>query len=104
METFPVFNEDGVVVAFEVWSFLLQLRKVAKILRDLPDVDNVQPRRFFESSEDLVRFRFSGQPYVVLEPFGDSSRFWIGSKAEGAKANIDIALIEQAFNRASRFF
>ncbi|MDT8322399.1 MAG: hypothetical protein RQ826_17940 [Xanthomonadales bacterium] len=103
MKTFPDFNEDGVVVAFEVSKFLLSLRKIAKTLRDVPGVDNVERRRFFEFSDELVRFRFYGQPYVVVEPFGDNSRFFVVSKVEGAKS-IDIAPIEQAFKTASRFF
>lgn len=103
MKTILDTNEDGVVVAFAVSNFLLSSRRIAKILRDVPGIDNVERRRFFEFSDEIVRFRFDGEPYVVVEPFGDNSQYFVARRAEGAKS-IDISPIEQAFKRASRFF
>jgi hypothetical protein len=29
-------------------------------------------------NEDRIKFLFHGEPFVVNEPFGDNSRYWIG--------------------------
>ncbi|MCY1311840.1 hypothetical protein D9M70_621990 [compost metagenome] len=53
------------------------------------------PRRPSSADEYLVSFQFSGHDYVVWEPFGDNSRYWIGPKE--AERDVDVAELEKAF-------
>ncbi len=79
METFPLLTAEGAVWAFEVEIAIASPRVVARLLAGVNEVDDVRPRRAFgEFNEVHVRFRYRGRQFVVSEPFGDSSRLWIG--------------------------
>ena len=54
-------------------------RAIAKILSTVGGVSEIATRRFIVSPRDIhIRFLFRGVPFVVLEPWGDNSRYWIG--------------------------
>lgn len=84
MHTFPIKDEDGTVFAFEIDAPLLGWR-LARRLRAAPGVSDVRPRRWWVGSPDVhIRFRYRGREYVVVEPHGDSSRWWVGPDGEKA--------------------
>lgn len=84
MRTFPVVNEGGQTVAFEVGNVLISPGQLHAILSRVSGVTNVRRREPFSGEANwLVRFEFSGRPYVVVEPFGDSSRYWVGPENSG---------------------
>jgi hypothetical protein len=43
-----------------------------------------------------VDFVYGGKAYVVWEPWGDSSRFWVGPREESDEP-VDIQVLEQVF-------
>jgi hypothetical protein len=53
---------------------------------------------FSKSSDVHVRFRHLGQAYIVWEPFGDSSRYWIGPE-QGPESSPEITKLEDVFKR-----
>ena len=59
----------------------------------------VEVRGFLQTPDDVhVTFRFNGKPFVVLEPYGDSSRYWIGPETE-SESPIDVSSLEGEFSR-----
>ena len=60
----------------------------------MPGVTEVR-RNWF--NDDRVSFRFKGQAAVVNEPWGDSSRYWVGLQDPDASPETDIAPIHDAF-------
>ncbi len=93
MKTHPILRADGSMLAFEVTSTWLSFRPLLKILCSVDGVTDVR-RHYF--NEDRLTFLFRGLPFVVHEPWGDNSRYWIGPK-EPENCSTDVTLINQAF-------
>ena len=93
MKTYPILRANGTMLAFEVTSAWITFRPLFKILRSVPGVTDVR-RNYF--NEDRLSFMYRGQPYVVNEPWGDNSRYWIGPKA-AAGSSLDVGPINLAF-------
>jgi hypothetical protein len=100
METYPIIGNEGErLPAFEIENAYISPSDVAGVLAEVAGVTDIQVRRLFDRSREVhVQFKYLGQPYVVWEPWGDSSRYWIGPKAMGAEA-ISEAPLEDAFKR-----
>ena len=80
MKTYPVLlSEEGLTQAFEINNIYISNRKLASIIESVPGVHNVRVRRLFSGDPEIhIRFGFRGQEFIVEEPFGDNSRYWIG--------------------------
>lgn len=98
MKTYPIIVKDGSrVFAFEVENIYVSLAAVVRLVSEVDGVTDVAPRSMFSKSSDIhVQFKFHGQPYIVWEPYGDSSRYWIGPKEEVNDVG-DIAVLENVF-------
>ena len=94
MKTHPILRADGSMLAFEVTSAWLSFRPLLKILRSVDGITDVR-RNYF--NEDRLTFYFCELPFVVNEPWGDSSRYWIGPKKPD-NCSIDVSRINQAFS------
>ncbi|WP_147455611.1 hypothetical protein [Solilutibacter pythonis] len=97
MRTFSVVDESGGIVAFEIENIYVSRSDVVRILRRVDGVKNVcMAGRFGGTNEMRVNFEYMEKPHVVWEPFGDSSRYWIGA----ADANYSVALskLQYAFD------
>lgn len=93
MKTWPISRSDGVPYAFEIpigWPSLL-----CKLLRSIPGVSHVNRTRL---GDNRITFLFNGEPFVVNEPWGDSSRYWVGP-SDPAGAATDIKPLHDAFVR-----
>lgn len=78
MRTYPIYDEAGVMFAFEIGNAVFA-RRFAAVLRGIAGVSNVRPRRFWVGCPDVhIRFCYYDREYIVWEPWGDSSRWWIG--------------------------
>lgn len=98
MQTFPINNaQNSAKVGFEIEYAYTSSREVARIVREIAGVSDVQLIGSWLSDGDLrLRFRFRSDAFVVIEPFGDSSRYFIGPESERKSAeNIDA--VENAF-------
>ena len=100
MKTFPILRENGSLLAFEVTSCWVTFAALYSILRSVNGVTNIK-RNWF--CDDRISFEFNGEPFVVNEPWGDNSRYWVGSLHTDAAT--DISPLHQAFlNHRNIFF
>lgn len=101
MKTYSETDEsNGFVFAFEIENSYVSVCTVAKILSVVPGISDVRVRRLFSSWDEIhVWFKFRNSNFVVWEPFGDNSRFWIGP--EDKNDRIDIQTIRDAFDQYS---
>lgn len=98
MKTFPVASDDGKLqVGFEIENAYATPSEVAGVLRAIAGVSEIRRGGSWLSSTDIrLTFSFNGKPFVVLEPFGDNSRYFIGPELQ-APADDQIEIIENAF-------
>jgi hypothetical protein len=101
METYPIVDpkKGAYPFALEIENAYVSRRTVARLLGRLDGVADVVFGGRLESTNDVrVGFKYRNHEYIVLEPFGDNSRYWIGPKnsAEGVG---DIGEVESAFRR-----
>ena len=100
MRTYPIRRPDGSLRGFEVTSTWLIFRPLLKILRAVPGVSEVK-RQWFK--DDRVAFKFHDKDAVVNEPWGDSSRYWVGLQDPDNSPEIDIEPIHEAFQNYRGF-
>lgn len=96
MKTYPEFRDDGSLHAFEITSLWFTLRPIFKILRSVDGITDVR-RNWF--SDDRITFKYFGTSGVVNEPWGDSSRYWIGLTTANTHIEPRIEEIEAAFKK-----
>jgi hypothetical protein len=100
MKTYPIFDkEHGPIDAFEIENAYVGVGTVADLLNKIVGVSDVRARKIFSKSGDIrVEFKYQGKDCVVVEPFGDNSRYWIGSQnSEGGTT--DLGEVENAFKQ-----
>jgi hypothetical protein len=80
MKTYPVFNNEGIrAPIFQVDNVYVGPSSAAKILESIEHVTEIQLRKAFSKSSDVhVEFKYLNRSYIVWEPYGDNSRYWIG--------------------------
>jgi hypothetical protein len=86
---------DGSLHAFEIGNAFISMGAIRRILRSVDGVIAID--RGFRS-DDRLTFIFNGVPWVVHEPWGDNSRYWIGPR-EAKDHGFDVAPIHNAFAR-----
>ena len=95
MKTYPILKDDGTMRGFEITSAWVTFRPLYKILRSIDGVTDVRRQRF---NEDHLVFNYYGEPFLVNEPFGDNSRYWIGPK-DPDNSQHDMNPIHKAFQQ-----
>jgi hypothetical protein len=83
------------MLAFEVTSGWITFGPLYRILRSVEGVAGVR-RNWL--NDDRVSFIYLGQPFVVHEPRGDSSRYWIGP-ADTDALPLDLTPLRAAFEQ-----
>jgi len=100
MKTYPIAKEDAPLFAFEIDHVYLSRRAIVRLLNTVEGVTEVQLGGRFGSSDDIrIEFKCHGHDYVVMEPFGDNSRYWIGPGGgkDDVAAAANIGRIQSAF-------
>ena len=93
MKTYPLKDETGCPFAVEVDVMLFGLRNLTRAIATVDGVSEVTVRKPFSSSGDVrATFLYGGEEFAIIEPFGDSSRYWVGPI--GKTAHRDISPIE----------
>lgn len=93
--------QDGNVIpssagGFEIDNTFVPLNTIVRILRSIDGVTQIKKRRLFSKWEDIhIWFKYNNRDFIVLEPYGDNSRYWIGLEEE--VDHIDIKAIHMAF-------
>ncbi|HEX5418377.1 MAG TPA: hypothetical protein VFY39_00120 [Gammaproteobacteria bacterium] len=94
MNTYPIKDAEGHPYAIEVDNAYVSVRSLAQLLGVVEGVAGVEVRKPFSRSGDAqAKFRFLDADYLIVEPFGDNSRYWIGP-ADDRRGRRDITLIE----------
>ena len=93
MKTHPISRPDGSLLAFEITSAWVTIRPLYRTLRSVPEVSEVKRNLF---NDDRMTFTFQGEPCVVNEPWGDSSRYWIGP-LDAHSSILDMTPLHRAF-------
>ena len=97
VETFPAATKQTCALAFEVENAYASPRTIAHLLSGLSGVSGVNLGAGL-AKDVRVEFKYQDREYIVWEPFGDNSRYWIGPKNLEESAP-SIAQLEDAFRR-----
>jgi hypothetical protein len=99
MKTYRINDRDGKLLAFEFDYGYIRPRKIAKLLMSYEGTADVRSRRWFDGDDkNHLEFEFLGGIFVVSEPYGDKSRYWIGPKDPASRLP-QIDDIEQLFKQ-----
>ena len=101
MKTYPEYTDDNRLHSFEIENLFCGRKKATKIIEGIPGVKIVRrPKVIFSwFLEDVFcEFELDGIYFKVDEPFGDNSRYWIGSAQKEDSGPIEKVL--EAFNAA----
>ncbi len=71
-------DSEGRVFAFEVSNAIIGRSGACAIVAGIPGVSGVRRRSKGDPAEDRCYFDLEGQRFLVMEPFGDNSRYWVG--------------------------
>ncbi len=94
MWTNPIYRSDGSLHAFEIRNTTVWIGTVIKLLESVGGVANVRRN---STDDERVVFLFKGQPYAVLEPWGDNSRYLIGARDPKPEIALDLSPVRAAF-------
>ena len=92
------------MIGFEIDNTFILISTIIKLLQKNLDIKNIQKQNFFDSSEIRIRFVYKNKHYIVWEPFGDNSRYWIEPSEEEKSNNSDIKEIENIFINHKLFY
>lgn len=111
MKTYDLKNADGQIFAFEVDNCHLRRNGLCRLVARIPGCIVVRkPKLFrwpFNNEDEFCEFELDGVRFVALEPWGDSSRYWVGPKSEGTghlKWSPQVDRVREAFVRANPLF
>ncbi len=98
MDTYTIIDGKKMFsFAFEIENIYIGIGTVVEILNSVEKVSNVVARKRFTKFNDVhIEFKYSNHDYIVWEPYGDNSRYWIGPIDTETIVN-DIEVIENAF-------
>jgi len=79
MKTKELKNDSGIVTGFSVGSTRLTRWGVPKIIRTIPGAQLIRKQSPFRLAgpDDFCEFTLDGKRFLVIEPFGDNSEFWV---------------------------
>jgi hypothetical protein len=102
MKTYELRNKQGQVIGFEVKNTFLGRRRACRTVRDIPGVKVLRwPKRWVPTDDDFCEFEFDGSRFLIMEPFGDNSRYNIVSDPPAAESVV--ARIRSVFAKAPLF-
>lgn len=98
MNTYPIKDDvPGHCWAFEIDLVYITVRPVGQVLAQVQDVSDVRIPKLFRGKDDIrIRFKYKERECIVWEPWGDSSRYWIGPEDTTDKS-LDLKDIRIAF-------
>lgn len=93
MKTYPIKRPDGSLHAFEIDNAFISIWTIRRILGSIDGLSSLSRQ---SRSDDLLTFVFQGAQWIVLEPWGDSSRYWIGP-ANAENHSFEVGPIHNTF-------
>jgi hypothetical protein len=82
MKVYDITDSEGHVMAFEVSNAFLSRSTACRVACGIPGAKLIRKPRIFPSQDDFCEFEIEGVAFVVWEPWGDNSRYWVGPKSE----------------------
>ena len=73
-------NTEGKTNAFEVSNLLLTRSRACKVAEAIPGTKIVKRSRLLRDTDEFCIFTLGTDEFTIEEPFGDNSRYWIGTK------------------------
>lgn len=95
MRTYPLSDADGVPHAFEVDCGFLTRGQACKIAESISGAVIIRRSRLFRDTDDFCEFKIGDDAFVIEEPCGDNSRYWIGLR--DAKGTDSLGVVRRAF-------
>jgi hypothetical protein len=91
MNAHPLIDDQAIFpFAFEIENAYVSTSTIANLLSETPGVSDVRKRTLFSKWEHVhIWFRYKNVEFVVTEPYGDSSEYWIGPNDE--KDRLDVS-------------
>jgi hypothetical protein len=101
VKTYPIIDKTKgeYPFAFEIDNAYVSPATIARVLKVVDGVSEVSLRKPLGASKDThIEFKYLGRDHIVWEPYGDSSRYWVGPKnsTDGAGSAGDISGVETA--------
>jgi hypothetical protein len=93
INTSTIIRPDGTLLAFEFPNSRISVRRLKRLIGEVPDVSNVKFGQLF--GEDPLEFEYRGVPCIVWEPFGDNDHYWVGP-SNPDQTKLDISEIQRA--------
>jgi hypothetical protein len=101
MRTHPIRDSSGSLLAFEVENLLIGGATIGRIVKAKLGATIIPNARFVFRNRDVrLGFEVDGVQFVVVEPFGDSSRYWIGPAADDVAPS---PLIEGVYEAIAKY-
>jgi hypothetical protein len=88
MVTYDLKDADGRIFAFEISNVLIGRRGTQRVIEKIAGVRLIRRDRLFSGNDQFCEFELDGVRFVVWEPWGDNSRYWIGPVTPGATPQI----------------
>lgn len=103
MHVHDLMDETGRVFAFEVSNTIIGRGGACAIVKQIRGSKILRGPRFLSwfREDEFCAFEVNGQRFVIEEPFGDNSRYWIGPEPPVWCAQVDT--VRQAFLDANSF-
>jgi len=86
---------EGKTNAFEVSNLLLTRSRACKLAETIPGAKITKRSRLFRDTDEFCIFTIGLDEFAIEEPYGDNSRYWIGTK-DGKPSNC-LPLARRAF-------
>jgi hypothetical protein len=79
MKTRDLRNEQGQLTGFSVSNLLISRHAVPRIVASIRGAEIVRKQKRFALSgrDDFCEFIVDGKTFLVIEPFGDNSEYWV---------------------------
>ena len=76
---------------FDVSNIFLTRRGAVRVVKSIPNVEMLRVPRYFQDNEAFCEFKLNNKKFILIEPYGDNSRFEIVCDEEYTKELEQIA-------------
>jgi hypothetical protein len=80
MKTYDLTYDDGHVFGFEVSNTFLPRSTACRVAQRIPGAKLIRDPRIFPREDVFCEFELEGVTFMLWEPWGDNSRYWISPK------------------------
>jgi hypothetical protein len=104
MQTRDLRERDGRLTGFIVGNMFLDRHDISNVVAKIPgaEIGRKQRRFAFVGPDDFCEFVVDGKTFLVIEPFGDNSEYWI--VAQPPEESSELAKVREAFSRHRLLF